>query len=328
VVEGESEVDTLRRKFPSIDLDDVRRILVACEGNVKVAEEELARFEKEAEKTESKLYLMGKYSDVDEETITDVLAACNYEVDAAARALEIISQHEEPREPTPPPQQEEDTELPLGSAYAAAEGSDPRRVLVFLDDSGSMAGKNSGTARSLLAQLVGSLDKVPTKVVLFGSKNKVRLLSEWTDTSDWHAIGESIQGQGGRTFLWECIVEYAGIEDSTGLHIFLVTDGEDTESSGVLQGADGMVPAVQSLNAMSFKGEISLVALGNEISTDLGQRYMSLVGATGGAGCILNEQSQDTIDGFAKAFSETVAIRGEQAQEQREERVEEYLGDR
>jgi len=263
----------------------------------------------------------------DRETLVAILKELNNDVDAVERQLREMTV-----EPTPPAQDfvpvADRAEVKVGSAYKDVNPAGGRRVLCFLDDSGSMAGANLRRAQALLRKTIPTLAGMPVKVVIFGSRSFTRVASPWESEPDWEAIIADWQGKSGRTFLWQALLEFLRIEDTKDLHLLLFTDGEDTESDPPFTGIEGLMPTVEELNAIKFAGEIHLVALGNEITAKLGQDYMDLVGATGGAGAVLNDASEDTEEEFLRKLKESeMVLGGDRGKVARAKIVKEYHAD-
>eukprot|EP00295_Goniomonas_pacifica_P007183 CAMPEP_0175828140 /NCGR_PEP_ID=MMETSP0107_2-20121207/12650_1 /TAXON_ID=195067 ORGANISM="Goniomonas pacifica, Strain CCMP1869" /NCGR_SAMPLE_ID=MMETSP0107_2 /ASSEMBLY_ACC=CAM_ASM_000203 /LENGTH=463 /DNA_ID=CAMNT_0017140847 /DNA_START=134 /DNA_END=1526 /DNA_ORIENTATION=+ len=309
-------VQDLQTRFPTLDVESVRAVVEATGPDVSTVEDNLAQLCHTPH--DALVSLRARYVDVGEEIVRGVVEACDGDIVRAGAALEAMMR------PTPPPiqtaQAQPERPLEMGASY----GGNERRLVIFIDDSGSMAGGNLRRGHALVEEVVPMFKDVPTKVVRFGSRCETCVVSPWRRGVDLASLQHAWQGKSGRTWLWECLLAFVEHERAEGLHVLLVTDGEDTESSPPYTGIEGLTPAVQRLNELGFHGEIHLVALGNEITVKIGESYMALVAATGGVGVVLNDTAGGTMEAFAREMGQSVVVKGTAGEVDRKKRIQGY----
>ncbi|CEM28358.1 unnamed protein product [Vitrella brassicaformis CCMP3155] len=147
-----------------------------------------------------------------------------------------------------------------------------------LDGSGSMGGERVQKGKKALKELQPRLDVTPTNVHLISSKGDSRLIYRHTDIlTESNLAGAWTTGGG--TYLWEYI--YTATKDYKDLQheIIIITDGEDNHSPAPFSGLDGFN---ELMNRMKGKIRISLLLIGNSLSTKSATVYRDLCLATGG----------------------------------------------
>jgi len=327
-VKKPAPLDDLKAAFPDVDQAVIRDIFEAAGKDLIKAAEMLSAMSEPAVPpvAHGLRQLASQYPTYDLDTVKDIYDACGGDVAQAAAMLTTLSVAERRPAPTPEPIDPGMVKVNLGKPFLASNPEVTRRILILLDDSGSMCGANIRTGQHVLNRLTSSVNSVPSKVVIFGSKSETHVCSDWDTQTTWPEVFHKWQGKSGRTWLWECILDFVGIEDARELHLLLITDGEDTESSPPYTGVDGMHPTVERLNQLGFSGEIHIIALGREITLTLGQAYSNLAGATGGTATVLKpEDGQHVVDVFVEQFLNSVAVAGPSAEGAREERLHQYV---
>jgi len=319
--QAEAPATQLQQKYPGLDVGTITAVLEASGGDVTAAEAMLAAMSG-PQGVSGVDKLCHEFPSIHPNTVRGVFEVMAEDVERTRAMLVGMIQEDAGVLETEEEGEEEVVELALGDKCLPPK----RRLLCFFDDSGSMAGANLRVAHQLIQRLAPGLASVPTKVIIFGSKSRTRILDDWSAETSWEDIISRWKGQSGRTYLWDSLLGYVSHEDPTDLHVLLITDGEDTESQPPLCGIEGMLPTVERLNEVGFNGEIHLVAIGEEVTESIAKNYMALVGATGGAGVVLNKQSPpNATDEFVSAFMSSVAIKGAGAADNlRQDRLKHY----
>lgn len=169
-------------------------------------------------------------------------------------------------------------------------------------------------AKDTFSAMAESLDQYPTRVVKFGSRPTVisrrEIPVKLSSSSIQPAVDESSSasavvvnsdkrnvstmkdvvtgtlwdGSSGGTYLWHMIEQdvLQKYKPAGGrLRLFIVTDGEDTDSPEGYQGARGMDPMMKTLRTKGYDVEFFIAIIGSEVSG--AQCYRDLARATGGA---------------------------------------------
>jgi hypothetical protein len=137
-----------------------------------------------------------------------------------------------------------------------------------MDTSGSMRLRGNDTLRDNHWDLVHSrFVDLPLRYVAFSSRNQQDVQSDWVVHDKPNLAKLSPNEFGGATYLWGLIVDEANIMIRRGLKpeevlIYVITDGEDNQSPGLLRGFGGINGCIDELNIMKFPAEFWIVGIG------------------------------------------------------------------
>jgi len=212
----------------------------------------------------------------------------------------------------------------------ASNAEDPtrgstERLLVFLDDSGSMQSlhrfKNGTTklelAKRQLFKIMPRLSRTPTEVHFIRCNPAHALLSLGFCAPSSRAFGvkddfiyEDVEEKwkaGYGTFLWEYIYEVVDKVFAPHIEVVIITDGYDMHSSAQFAGPQGFDHMMQLLTKANKRPRFRVLCIGNDACTGMKMSYRDLALATGGNfGAVWDDSADDVVNQAMVLFADHV----------------------
>ena len=172
----------------------------------------------------------------------------------------------------------------------------PVRLAIYLDTSGSMSGVN-GTLRDEHWNSVHPMfADMEMRYVAFSGRNQQEIQVDWEEQSEQELSVLKPHNFGSNTYLWGLIIDEADAMIAKGMDpqeilIYLVTDGMDNASQGLLYGFTGISHCIDQLNQRGFHAEFWIVGVG--LSTSSADSYLNFANRSGGR--YFNLQNQNDL---------------------------------
>ena len=196
------------------------------------------------------------------------------------------------------------------------------KLAIYLDTSGSMAGMNGQLRDEHWASVHPMFADMEMRYVAFSGRNQKKIQVDWEEKSERDLSVLKPHDFNSNTYLWGLIIEEANAMIAQGMDpqeilIYLVTDGMDNASPGVLGGFSGISHCIDQLNQRGFHAEFWIVGVG--LSTSSADSYSNFANRSGGR--YFNLQDQNDLVGIGNSIRHFVDCKKFDAAGWRRERI-------
>jgi hypothetical protein len=168
-----------------------------------------------------------------------------------------------------------------------------------MDTSGSMAGYGATLRDDHWDRIHPRFVDLPLRYVAFSGRSEQETQSDWLKHSRQDLASMRPRNFGNGTYLWGLIVEEAQEMIDRGLPpeevlIYVVTDGMDNESSGLLYGPPGIGGCIDELNHMGFPAEFWIVGI--RLAQHDAAEYQKFANRSGGQFFQLDDGMEEEVE--------------------------------
>lgn len=192
------------------------------------------------------------------------------------------------------------------------------RLLLFLDDSGSMQGPKLVKAKVAFQKLMPRVERTPTQIHFIRSDGASTQIFDFKDDFTFEDVADQWKAGYG-TYLWhytqgvlEKVAYYSDLE------VIIVTDGCDNQSPPAYQGGEGFNVMMEKLVKQGIRPRFRILYIGTDACQAV-QHYRNLALASGGSfahlPCQLTDEEEGQIMGqFVQQASASHGERMDQAE--------------